>query len=138
MRAGDACASIAIGVETDPIAESTSDSSSTRPSISAAADFSFSRRTSRPLLWQYHSTNMSTVFQYQQQLASSVVKNKVNFHLQNRATLQMTFVPMNAGHLSLSAFMIALSMPTTALGFVTNSDIFFGINNFIAWSLIPP
>lgn len=65
MRAGDARASIPSGGETEPIAESTSDNSSTRPSISAADDFSFSRRTSRPLLWQYQSTNMSTVFECQ-------------------------------------------------------------------------
>lgn len=41
--------------------ESLSESSSMRlPASTALADFSRSRRTSRPRLWQYQSTNMST------------------------------------------------------------------------------
>lgn len=63
-RNGDALslrASIAEGVAPEPIAESLSESSSIRlPASTSDPAFSFSRRTSRPRLWQYQSTNRST------------------------------------------------------------------------------
>lgn len=52
--------------------------------------------------------------------------------LPKSAKLNRTFVPMNAGHLSFNAFMIALSMETTAPGFVTRSLRLVGFKKLLA------
>lgn len=49
----------------DSTTESPSESSSIRlPASTEAVDFSRSSRTSRPRLWQYQSTNISTAKEY--------------------------------------------------------------------------
>lgn len=53
-------------------------------------------------------------------------------NLPKSARLNRTLVPMNAGHLSFNAFMIALSMETTAPGFVTRSLRLVGFKKLFA------